>query len=400
MQDKVVMGDQNYGLRGLTRFSDNEGDIIWPAWRAELMQFVKFEIGTIGNKIIEGEFKEEDVDQGEVAGDISLLVNALIPKTRAEVQTRSDWMERVEVEDDSSSSSSDGDDEDGGTKTITRITLMGKMSLQSAITKIKRSYFEAIQTYGLVKSSATAKNFAKLKLNYANSTLPQRLHKVDHLFCVTDSELKDAYIEQMAGLRVLGASESAGVLRNLLGECEDGDAKDDVCRGFECFSDMKHTINQLAEGIQDCADKIRTLLGELEPEPECMQAKIIVPKIVKSIKFVDQYQRPIESYRDSVGTDETKHDLEQFFSMLHKHETEYRRFKKRREGSSAKSTASAPVLLSKPSQEAEEIPTCRLHGTDGGCSHGDECIYSHLGGEGKLLNDPVARTSSTSCGRK
>ena len=97
MQDKVVMGDQNYGLRGLTRFSDNEGDIIWPAWRAELMQFVKFEIGTIGNKIIEGEFKEEDVDQGEVAGDISLLVNALIPKTRAEVQTRSDWMERVEV---------------------------------------------------------------------------------------------------------------------------------------------------------------------------------------------------------------------------------------------------------------------------------------------------------------
>ena len=95
------MGDQNYGLRGLTRFSDNEGDIIWPAWRAELMQFVKFEIGTIGNKIIEGEFKEEDVDQGEVAGDISLLVNALIPKTRAEVQTRSDWMERVELEDDS-----------------------------------------------------------------------------------------------------------------------------------------------------------------------------------------------------------------------------------------------------------------------------------------------------------
>ena len=106
MQDKVVMGDQNYGLRGLTRFSDNEGDIIWPAWRAELKQLVKFEIGTIGNKIIEGEFKEEDVDQGEVAGDISLLVNALIPKTRAEVQTRSDWMERVEVEDDSSSSSS------------------------------------------------------------------------------------------------------------------------------------------------------------------------------------------------------------------------------------------------------------------------------------------------------
>ena len=191
MQDKVVMGDQNYGLRGLTRFSDNEGDIIWPAWRAELKQLVKFEIGSIGNKIIEGEFNEEDVVQGQVEGDIDLLVNALIPKTRAEVQTRSDWMERVEiaVESSSSSSSSSGssDDEGGGTRTITRLTPMGKMSLQSAITKIKRSYFEAIQVHGLVKSSATAKNFAKLKLNYANSTLPLWLNKMDHLCGVTDN---------------------------------------------------------------------------------------------------------------------------------------------------------------------------------------------------------------------
>ena len=49
MQDKVVMGDQKDGLRGLTRFSDNEGDIIWPAWRAELKQRVAFEFGKIGN---------------------------------------------------------------------------------------------------------------------------------------------------------------------------------------------------------------------------------------------------------------------------------------------------------------------------------------------------------------
>lgn len=45
-QDKVVMGDQQNGLRGLARFSDNEGDIIWPAWRAELEQRVAFEFGT------------------------------------------------------------------------------------------------------------------------------------------------------------------------------------------------------------------------------------------------------------------------------------------------------------------------------------------------------------------
>ena len=55
MADKVLMGDQQDGLRGLTRFSDNEGEIIWPAWRAELKQRVAFELGKIGNKVIEGD---------------------------------------------------------------------------------------------------------------------------------------------------------------------------------------------------------------------------------------------------------------------------------------------------------------------------------------------------------
>ena len=70
------------------------------------------------------------------------------------------------------------DDDSGGTRTITRITIIGKVSLQSAVTKIKRSYFEAIQAYGLVKNSPTAKNFAKLKLSYVNSTLPMWLHSI------------------------------------------------------------------------------------------------------------------------------------------------------------------------------------------------------------------------------
>ena len=70
------MGDQKDGLRGLTRFSDNEGDIIWPAWRAELKQRVAFEFGKIGNQIIEGEVKESDVDPGEATEEINALVNA------------------------------------------------------------------------------------------------------------------------------------------------------------------------------------------------------------------------------------------------------------------------------------------------------------------------------------
>ena len=97
MQDKVVMGDQKDGLRGLTRFSDNEGDIIWPAWRAELEQRVAFEFGKIGNQIIEGEVKESDVDLGGVTEKINALINAPIPRTRAQIQTRSEWMEEFVV---------------------------------------------------------------------------------------------------------------------------------------------------------------------------------------------------------------------------------------------------------------------------------------------------------------
>ena len=90
------MGDQQDGLRGLTRFSDNEGDIIWPAWREELKRRVTFEFGSIGNKIIEGDLEEKDVDGGELTDDINDLIKALIPKSRAAVQTRSDWMEEFE----------------------------------------------------------------------------------------------------------------------------------------------------------------------------------------------------------------------------------------------------------------------------------------------------------------
>ena len=97
MQDKVVVGSQDDALRGLTRFSDNEGDIIWPAWRAELKQRVAFEFGKIGNQIIEGEVKESDVDLGEVTEKINALINALIPKTRAQIQTRSDWIAKIIV---------------------------------------------------------------------------------------------------------------------------------------------------------------------------------------------------------------------------------------------------------------------------------------------------------------
>ena len=100
----------------------------------------------------------------------------------------------------------------------------------------------------------------------------------------------------------------------------------------------------------------------------------------------------METYRELVGTDESKHDMVIFFEKLHEHETEYRRFKKRREGSTS-TTTTAPVLYSKSDKdksEADGIPTCRKHEADGKCSYGDECIYRHEDSDGNLLKDPVA----------
>ena len=167
------MGDQKDGLRGLTRFSDNEGDIIWPAWRAELKQRVAFEFGKIGNQIIEGEVKESDVDSGEVTEKINALVNALIPKTRAQIQTRSDWMEEF-IE-----SSEEGASDEVCSIKKTKLTLIGKMSVVSAISRIKSSYFESIQEHGLVRGSKVAKDLKKKKLNYVDTTLPQWFVKMD-----------------------------------------------------------------------------------------------------------------------------------------------------------------------------------------------------------------------------
>ena len=67
MQGKLVVGDQKDGLKGITRFSDNEDEIIWPAWRAELKRRVTFELGIIGNRVIEGEIQEKDVGGGNLS---------------------------------------------------------------------------------------------------------------------------------------------------------------------------------------------------------------------------------------------------------------------------------------------------------------------------------------------
>ena len=52
--DKVVMGDQKDVLEGMTKFSGNDGAVVWPMWKDDLMNRVKFELGTVAVRILEG----------------------------------------------------------------------------------------------------------------------------------------------------------------------------------------------------------------------------------------------------------------------------------------------------------------------------------------------------------
>ena len=47
--DEVVVGDSKSSdsLKGITRFSGNDGKIVWPAWKLELFEIIKFEFGAV-----------------------------------------------------------------------------------------------------------------------------------------------------------------------------------------------------------------------------------------------------------------------------------------------------------------------------------------------------------------
>ena len=43
------MGDQKDVLEGMTKFSGNDGAVVWPMWKDDLMNRVKFELGTVAH---------------------------------------------------------------------------------------------------------------------------------------------------------------------------------------------------------------------------------------------------------------------------------------------------------------------------------------------------------------
>ena len=63
--DQVVMGDRKDSLLGMVKFSGNDGAIVWPLWKDDLMNRIKFELGDVAIRILEGKLKESKIKRGD-----------------------------------------------------------------------------------------------------------------------------------------------------------------------------------------------------------------------------------------------------------------------------------------------------------------------------------------------
>eukprot|EP00937_MAST-01D_sp_MAST-1D-sp2_P005446 g5446.t1 len=90
------MGEhQSDSLKGITSFGGNDGEIVWPAWKVEFFNIVKFEIGHIGVDVLEGRMTEEMIKEGDDIERNMMLINSVMPKGRAAVVFRADWITKT-----------------------------------------------------------------------------------------------------------------------------------------------------------------------------------------------------------------------------------------------------------------------------------------------------------------
>ena len=98
MSDKLVMGEhQSDSLKGITSFGGNDGKIVWPAWKVEFFNIVKFEIGHIGVDVLEGRMTEEMIKEGDDIERNMMLINSVMPKGRAAVVSRAGWVTKTQA---------------------------------------------------------------------------------------------------------------------------------------------------------------------------------------------------------------------------------------------------------------------------------------------------------------
>ena len=132
--DKVVMGARKDSLHDMVKFSGNEGAIVWPLWKNDLMERIRYELGHKAVQIVEGELKKDHISRGALYDSIKQIAEMLAPQNRTGVQTNGSWIEVQETQ--------------RGKKAV-RLSMIGECAIRGAIEKLKRSYVDSILQYGL-----------------------------------------------------------------------------------------------------------------------------------------------------------------------------------------------------------------------------------------------------------
>ena len=119
------MGSQKDALDGMVKFSGNDNAIVWPLWKDDLMNRMKFVLEQVATGIVQGKMKQDQVTRGDKYKNVQPLINMTMAKSRSCVTFRTKWVQKERKK-------SDGDQG-------YLITMVGKHCLKATIAKTNMS---------------------------------------------------------------------------------------------------------------------------------------------------------------------------------------------------------------------------------------------------------------------
>ena len=226
MADKLVMGRQVDSLAAIDKFGGSEANVAWPHFFQDVENALKFEMGNVGNMILNNKFPVNSVQRGERVDQEPGLIKMLLSTNRSLITFKSAWTETKEINGDN----------------VDVITSEGEMNLLAALEKVKSSIFSSISTHGLVEGTAVKKDFDCLRPTYSENTLYEWIQDMKTVYGVQNKELLEAYINQLTQLRVIPNIANADIVRNILAREHDDGAGSASAGGVDLEEEVEDVV--------------------------------------------------------------------------------------------------------------------------------------------------------------
>ena len=100
MADKLVMGRQVDSLAAIDKFGGSEANVAWPHFFQDVENALKFEMGNVGNMILNNKFPVHSVQRGGRVDQEPGLIKMLLSTNRSLITFKSAWTETKEINGD------------------------------------------------------------------------------------------------------------------------------------------------------------------------------------------------------------------------------------------------------------------------------------------------------------